>query len=159
MSLFIRIDDRLIHGQVVEGWVPHLKAKHVVVASDEAAGDETSFALMRMALPERVHLAVLTLAQAADFIKSAPKEESILVLVPGPAEALTLLKSGAAFDRINVGGLHYSAGRIQLGKAVFLSDSDTAALREIAERGVFLEGRGIPGDTEDDILALIEGRL
>ena len=69
MAAFIRIDDRLIHGQVVEGWVPHLKAKHVVVASDDAAGDETAFALMRMALPERIHLAVLTLAQAADFIK------------------------------------------------------------------------------------------
>lgn len=156
MSVFIRIDDRLIHGQVVEAWIPHLGSKFVVVVSDQAAGDETMFSLMRLALPEDVHFSILTVAQAADFIKEAPHDESIFILVPGPAEALGLLEAGAEFKTVNVGGLHYSAGRVQLGKAVFLGKADKGALREIAGRGVALEGRGLPGDSVDDIMALME---
>lgn len=158
MGMFIRIDDRLVHGQVVEAWVPHLKASHVIVVSEQAAGDDTIFALMRMALPDKTALSVLTIEQAAGFMKDPPKDENVLVLVPGPEEALKLLEDGAKFTSINVGGLHYSAGRVQLGKAVFLSSADIKALRAIADRGVALEGRGLPGDVEDDILALIEGK-
>ncbi len=159
MGTFMRIDDRLVHGQVVEAWLPYLEAARVIVVSDEAVGDETTFALMRMALPDDIDLAVLTAAQAAELFREVPSKESILLLVPGPEEALKLLEAGAKIKRINVGGLHYSAGRVQLGKAVFLSESDRSALREIGRRGVSLEGRGLPSDEEDDILALIEGKI
>jgi mannose/fructose/N-acetylgalactosamine-specific phosphotransferase system component IIB len=110
-----------------------------------------------MALPEQVNFSILTTTQAAGFIKEAPQGESILILVPGPAEVLSLIEAGACFKSVNVGGLHYSAGRVQLGKAVFLSDADRAALRKIAKHGVALEGRGLPGDNADDILGLMEG--
>ena len=54
MLSLVRIDDRLVHGQVVEGWIPFLRADVVVVASDSAAADETQVALMRLALPDEV---------------------------------------------------------------------------------------------------------
>ena len=60
--------------------------------------------------------------------------------------------------RVNVGGLHYSAGRVQLGKAIFLSDEDVAALRRLCQLGVALEGRALPGEKEVDLLGLIEAK-
>lgn len=81
--------------------------------------------------------------------------QRVLVLAPGPLEVLGLLDQGAAFESVNVGGLHYSAGRIQVGRAIFLSDLDKAALREISARGVRLEGRAIPADGSIDILGAI----
>jgi len=56
----VRIDDRLVHGQVVEGWVPHLKAQQVLVVCDSAAADELQVALMRLALPDAVGLEALS---------------------------------------------------------------------------------------------------
>lgn len=152
----VRIDDRLVHGQVVEGWIPHLRADAVLVASDAAAGDATQVMLMRLALPDAVELAVLPVGEAARHAAFSPTHpRRALVLAPGPREALELLKTGASFKEVNVGGLHYTVGRVQLGKAIFLSEEDKEALREISRRGVRLEGRALPQDPEIDLLELI----
>jgi mannose/fructose/N-acetylgalactosamine-specific phosphotransferase system component IIB len=154
----LRIDDRLIHGQVVAGWIPFLRAESVLVASDTAAEDETQTTMMRLALPDSVRLEVLPVAQAASHpCWSGDDARRSLVLVAGPQAALALLERGARFSSVNVGGLHYSAGKIQLGKAIFLSEADRAALREISARGVRLEGRALPAERGLDILGLIAG--
>lgn len=155
----VRVDDRLVHGQVVEGWIPFLKADLVLVASDAAARDETQVALMRLALPDAVELSVLPVAQAARHPDlQAASAKRALVLVPGPQEALGLLEAGVRFTRLNVGGLHYTAGKVQLGKAIFISEDDRRALHELSERGVKLEGRALPGEREVDLLDLIEAQ-
>lgn len=155
----LRVDDRLIHGQVVEGWVPFLKVDLVVVVSDAAAADEIQTALMKMALPPTVGLLVLPVAEAAAALASPQMAaRSALVLVPGPAEALALVEKGLAVDRVNVGGLHYTVGKVQLGRALFLDEKDRLALRALAAKGVRLEGRALPGDAEEDLTAALEGR-
>jgi mannose PTS system EIIA component len=152
----VRIDDRLVHGQVVVGWIPHLNADEILVVSEAASKDETQVTLMQLALPEQVSLKVKGFRDAADYLQTdEARIRNILVLTPGPFEVLGLLDKGARFDHVNVGGLHYTAGRVQLGKAIFLSELDKEALREIGRRGVRLEGRAIPSDAELDILKMI----
>lgn len=155
----LRVDDRLIHGQVVEGWVPYLKIDLVVVVSDAAAADEIQTALMKMALPSSVGLLVLSVAEAAESLRSPQlAARSALVLVPGPAEALALVDKGLVVDRINVGGLHYTVGKVQLGRALFLDEKDRLALRALAAKGIRLEGRALPADAEEDLTAALEGK-
>jgi mannose/fructose/N-acetylgalactosamine-specific phosphotransferase system component IIB len=152
----VRIDDRLVHGQVVAGWIPYLRTELVIVASDSAAADPTQITLMRLALPDAVALEVLTLEQAAGHpALRGGFNKKTLVLAPGPQEVQKLLEAGAVFDFVNVGGLHYTAGRVQLGKAIFLSEADKQALREISRRGVKLEGRALPGERALDIVEMI----
>ncbi len=153
--VLVRVDDRLIHGQVVMGWVPHLQAREVVVVAEAAAADETQKALMQMAMPEGVQLRVLGVAEAVRQLREPEEARRILVLVPSPQEALKLLEGGLDFTRLNVGGLHYTAGRVQLGKAIFLNPQDQEALRELARRGVVLEGRALPGDVPIDRQVLL----
>lgn len=152
----LRVDDRLVHGQVVEGWVPHLRADLVVVVSDAAAADPVQSALMRMALPPGVDLRVLTVGEAPQAL-AAPgiSARRALVLAPSPAEALALLEGGVAAARVNVGGLHFTAGKVQLGKALFLDEKDKAALRAIVARGVALEGRSLPSDPQEDLAPML----
>jgi mannose/fructose/N-acetylgalactosamine-specific phosphotransferase system component IIB len=153
----VRIDDRLVHGQVVEGWIPHLRAELVLVVSDAAAADELQVSLMRLALPEHVLLEAMGIKDAArhpalrqDF------PQRVLVLAPGPLEILNLLEAGASFSTVNVGGLHYTAGKVQLGKAIFLSEYDKEALRQISRRGVRLEGRALPNERETDLTEMLD---
>ncbi len=155
----LRVDDRLIHGQVVEGWVPFLKVNLVVVVSDAAAGDEVQTALMKMALPATVGLLVVPVSGAPEALKSAQlAARSALVLVPSPAEALALVEKGVAVDRVNVGGLHHTIGKVQLGRALFLDEKDRLALKALAAKGVRLEGRALPTDAEENIAAALEGK-
>lgn len=150
----LRIDDRLIHGQVVEGWLPHLKAEHVVVMSN---GDEVSRALMMMAMPPSVSLEII--AKPGELVaalsKGPAQSKKTLVLVPGPEEALALIEAGLPVAKVNVGGLHYTAGKVQLGKALFLDAGDRQALADLAKRGVKLEGRALPGDPIEDVAAAL----
>ncbi|MDE2141039.1 MAG: PTS sugar transporter subunit IIB [Elusimicrobia bacterium] len=154
--VLLRIDDRLIHGQVVEGWLPRLDVDMVVVASDAAASDPVQTALMKMALPPEIGLSVLSVADAPGAL-AAPQAAArrVLILVPGPEEALALLEHGVAVDRVNVGGLHFTVGKVQLGRALFLSEKDKGALRAIAARGVRLEGRPLPADPEENLASML----
>ena len=155
----VRIDDRLIHGQVVEGWLPALSACRVLVVSDQAAVDATQAALMQMALPESVGLEICSVKDAPEAVRrAAAGPEPVLVLAPGPAEVLALLRAGVRLEAVNVGGLHYAAGRVQLGKAIFLGEEDLRDLKAIADQGVRLEGRAVPSDTSQDIMGLIQDR-
>jgi len=154
--VFVRIDDRLIHGQVVEGWLPYLKPDAVLVVSDAAAGDPMQETLMSIALPAAFDLYIATAAAApARVLALAAEGRRVLALAPGPREALALLRGGVAVRSINVGGLHHSAGRVQVGKAVFLSPEDKEALRAITELGVALDGRSVPGERPADFAEIL----
>lgn len=152
----VRIDDRLVHGQVVEAWIPYLKAELVVVVSEAAAGDATQQALMQLALPDAVGLKVLRPGEAVAFLRSPEcSKRRTLVLVPSPREVLALLEGGLEMRVVNVGGLHYSAGRIQLGRVIFITDEDRLTLRELVQRGIVLEGRAVPSDRKLDLAGLL----
>ena len=80
----------------------------------------------------------------------------MLLLLPGLAEALALVAKGFKIPVLNIGGMHYSAGKnLSIGKAIFLNAEDCAALRELAAAGINIEGRGVPSDTPLDLMAAI----
>jgi mannose/fructose/N-acetylgalactosamine-specific phosphotransferase system component IIB len=75
------------------------------------------------------------------------------VLLPGLREAVELINKGFRFSSLNIGGMHYSAGKTQsIGKAIFLSADDCKYLKFIADTGVQIEGRGVPSDKSVNLL-------
>ena len=157
MLILYRVDDRLVHGQVAEGWVPHLKADELAVVSDEIAADEMRRDIMRFATPEGVDLKIMTVADAAVYLPAAQvSARKVLLLLPGLAEAVALVGKGLKIPALNIGGMHYSAGKnLSIGKAIFLSDQDCAALKVLAGAGIIIEGRGVPSDSPVDLIAAI----
>jgi len=155
VALF-RIDDRLIHGQVVEAWVPHLKTDEIVVVSDEIASDEMRRAIMRFSTPEGVGLKILRIEDAFEYLNGAPSSGNILVLLPGLKEAADMISKGLKIRSLNIGGMHYSAGKnFSIGKAIFLSEEDRGYLKFISGAGVELEGRGVPTDKPINLMEAI----
>ncbi len=157
MIILYRVDDRLVHGQVVEGWVPHLHAEELAVVSDELAGDEMRRAIMRFATPEGVDLKIMTVDEAAAYLPEAQVSRSkVLLLLPGLEEALALSGKGIKIPSLNIGGMHYSAGKnLSIGKAIFLSEADCSALRELSSAGIAIEGRGVPSDKPLNLMEAI----
>jgi mannose/fructose/N-acetylgalactosamine-specific phosphotransferase system component IIB len=157
MIILYRVDDRLVHGQVVEGWVPHLHAEELAVVSDELAGDEMRRAIMRFATPEGVDLKIMTVDEAAAYLPEAQaSRRRVLLLLLGLDEALALSAKGIKIPSLNIGGMHYSAGKnLSIGKAIFLSEADCSALRELSSSGIAIEGRGVPSDKPLNLMEAI----
>ena len=157
MIILYRVDDRLVHGQVVEGWVPLLKAEELAVVSDEIAADEMRQTIMRFATPEGVDLKIMTVAAAEAYLPEAEKSERrVLLLLPGLAEAVALSRNGVKIPSLNIGGMHYSAGKnLSIGKAIFLNEEDCAALKTLSAAGIEIEGRGVPSDKPLNLMEAI----
>jgi mannose/fructose/N-acetylgalactosamine-specific phosphotransferase system component IIB len=151
--IFTRIDDRLIHGQVVESWIPFLSIDEVLIVSDALTQDENRIDLMKLSLPEHVKLKTKNINQAVEYLKHLKTDKKILLLAPGPCEILQLINAGVTFETVNVGGLHYSVGKVQMGRAVTIDDKDMECFKKITDKGVKLEGRGVPTDRPIDILS------
>lgn len=144
MIELVRIDDRLIHGQIVLGWGVAIRPERIILADDRVASDEFERELYAKAWPE-VKVSILSVATAAEQIKKGIFEsERLMIVVRDPTSALKLLDLGVAVETINVGGMHFREGREKLAEGVYADSSERALLRELAKRGIELDGRELP---------------
>ena len=154
-----RVDERLVHGQVLVGWVPHLGARQVVVADDEAARSPLARAAMTLALPPGVEAAVEPVG-AVDWAALAASSEPVLVVLRGVAEMEGALAAGLTPERapvLNLGNVHHAQGRRRVTPSLFLSGAELEGLRRLAAAGFRVEARAVPLDAPID-LAEIERR-
>lgn len=148
MIALVRVDNRLLHGQVLETWLPILPARSVVVADDDAARSPLARAAMTLALPPEVPAAVLPLAEVR-WADLAASPERVLVLVREVADLEKAAAAGLTPERartLNVGNVHYASGRRPITPSVYLSGDEVEALRRLAGRGFAVEARAVPGE-------------
>jgi mannose/fructose/N-acetylgalactosamine-specific phosphotransferase system component IIB len=157
--LLYRIDDRLIHGQVVVGWGQPLDITFIVLVSDEVAGSEWEQELYRMAVPPEMRLYFHSAAEAVAALPGYRTASGRGILVTGDIATMRALVDRAGVDAVNVGGIHSGAGRVQRLRYVFLSPMEERALRDMAARGVKVTAQDVPGSRPvslDDLIAGIE---
>ena len=153
----IRIDNRLIHGQVTVAWVGRIGADHVVVANDEVAADE----FQRVLLPQAargVRTSVLTIDDAVAHCTSpAAAGENIMVLAKFPGDALRLLEAGVVAAEVNVGNQAPRPGTkfTMVTRSISVTEEDAKAYRRIAELAGTLRCQMMPNDKADDFLRLL----
>ena len=156
MVKLARIDDRLIHGQVILGWVPALKPDRIIVANDRVAGSDWERKFYSSCVPPEVHVSFAGVAETARQIGgNLFHDESLIVLVESARDALALLSAGIDIKDVNVGGLHYREGSIELLPFVFLTADERAALRELVKRGVTLTAQDVPSNPARVINSLV----
>jgi PTS system mannose-specific IIB component len=145
----IRVDNRLVHGQVLEAWLPALDAHGVLVADDEAAGNVLARSAMSLAIPPKVQFQVLKVSAAADVLrpggKGAPGVRTLL-LVRDVRDAMALAESGVPIPRLNLGNVHFANGRRQVAPSIYLDAGEMEALARLASRGTEVEGRAVPSE-------------
>ena len=145
MIALLRVDNRLIHGQVVEAWLPYLHATRILVADDEAAANPLARAAMGLAIPSPIQVEIAPMA-AANFDVAQRAPDRALVLVRDIAQALKARERGLVFATLNVGNVHFASGRVQVSPSVFLTLAEVESLRALAKAGVAIDMRAIPKD-------------
>jgi len=106
-----RIDDRLLHGQVVVSWIPTLKINEVLIVDEEYAHDDFMAGLIIDSAPENLKVNVLNVADAANYINSGDEDNNLLILSRNVENIYKLIESNVKIKTVNVGGLGYSEGR------------------------------------------------
>ncbi|MDR1794093.1 MAG: PTS sugar transporter subunit IIB [Erysipelotrichaceae bacterium] len=158
----LRIDDRLIHGQIVTRWVSYANAKTILVADDKAAKDATLQMLLKLAVPSGVTLKIASIEEAAKAVSESTSDEKILLITRNPAETLRLLQLGVSVPSINVGNISNSkseVGRKKMLDYIYFEPQDANALQKIAEMNVALDVRAIPDESSKDGLSLVKKYL
>ncbi len=141
-----RVDDRLVHGQVVIGWGRPLDAGRIVLVDDTVRASPWEQELYRMAVPPDIAVEFLTSAEAAPrFAGWRGGRERVIVLVGSVEDAVALARaSGGTLDRLNLGGIHAAPGRRERLRYLYLSDAETAALGALARAGVEITAQDVP---------------
>lgn len=150
----LRIDERLIHGQVVLGCCLACGVRRMVLCDDSIAGSDFEMELYRLGIEADQRLEFLTVTQTAERLKSPPEEDT-LVVMRSPAVALELLRLGAPLGRITVGGLHYRSGARRLLDFIHVTAEDESALRALVAEGVTLEARQVPSSDGTNLANLL----
>lgn len=141
----VRVDDRLVHGQVVVGWGRPLRAAFVAVVDDALAASEWEQELYRLGAPEELPLEFVTVAQAVvrrPVWERDPRPG--IVLLGDITTASALDQAGVRFPRLNLGGIHHRAGRTQRLPYVFLTDAEMQTLATLASHGVEVTAQDVP---------------
>ncbi len=150
--LLFRIDDRLIHGQVVEGWARFLKVDRIIVCNDIVAEDKMQKTLMSMSCPPPLEVSVLTIEQTKQaIIENRWTKEKVLILFSNPKDVLTLINKGVTIKQVNVGGLHYCPGKVQVQRAVSLDEEDLRCFEQMHKLGIKIYCQVLPTEEKVDI--------
>lgn len=143
---FVRIDDRLIHGQVVTTWIKQFDIEQVIIVNDEVAADQVQAAIMQLAAPPGVKVVLFTVDGFIKAYNSTPIKKSTMVLFTNPTDVDKCLEGGFKISLLNVGGIKYAMGKTQITKAVSLDQTDRNSFKRILERGVKIQIQMVPND-------------
>jgi len=142
--LLYRIDDRLIHGQVVVGWGQPLDIQFIVLVDDVVAESDWEQELYRMGVPPEMELYFHSAASAVEALPGYRADGRRGLVLTGDIDTMRRLVDGGGIDAVNLGGIHAKAGRSPRMRYVFLSADEETALRNLAAQGVTITAQDVP---------------
>ena len=151
-----RLDDRLIHGQIIASWLGVINAKTIVIADDKAAKDSFQSSLLKMACPTTVSLKILTIEDAANYLKESEDLSKTFLIVGNIDSAIRLHELGVDFDTMNVGNVASGKGRVKYSKAVWLTDEEKEKFYSLVDKGVHLIVQIVPSEKASEFTSIVK---
>ncbi|WP_430592062.1 PTS system mannose/fructose/N-acetylgalactosamine-transporter subunit IIB [Humidisolicoccus flavus] len=144
----VRVDDRLIHGQVIAVWLRALNAEVIVIADDETANDEFLREILELAAPPGVEVEVHSVEDAVQPISELSASDiRTIVLMKSPTVARDLVLRGAPIETLNIGGMGAAEGRSTLYKNVSARPEELEAMRYLEQHGTKVEIQIVADDS------------
>ncbi len=158
MSLtLVRIDDRLVHGQVTVGWGSILNPDRIVLVSDEIAADEWQKELYQNCVPFSINISILSVVDAANaFLSGSFDKDRVILLTENPHTIVELYNNGLIFQQVNIGGMHQKPNKIKILPYIFVDNSDIQEFNFLTEHNVELVCQELPQAKKEDLAELLK---
>mgnify|MGYP000871440480 CR=1 FL=1 len=155
---FVRVDSRLIHGQVSTAWVHHTGVNRLMVVNDKAAHDSMERALLNMAKPRNIRvLNVLTIKQAVEMIRNDTGKDKVMIIARTPHDVKGLVDGGVAITELNLGNMPPKEGKIKFEDTVYADEEEIAALKAMADAGISIYAQTTPVGSKSSLNARLQG--
>lgn len=151
----MKIDDRLIHGQVMTSWLNYTGANKIMIIDDGVASDPFMKSVLKTCVPANVKLATFGVEKAAERLKKGFAGDRCIVLVKYPETLYRLMEAGILFDEINIGGMGVSGTRTKFFRNISASEEEKKMLKEMSEAGAKISVRIIAEDSATDISKML----
>lgn len=151
-----RIDDRLIHGQVMTSWLNFTGANRIIVVDDQVAKDSFMKMILSSAVPGNISVDIFSIEEASSKIKDDFKEsDKIIILAKYPKTILSLIEHGLQIKKLNVGGMGASSGRKNFYKNISASEEEKEIFKKIIDAGCEIYIQIIAEGQEIDLSKLL----
>lgn len=155
MIKLVRLDYRLLHGQVVFSWTQNIGAERIVVVDDEAANDELKKTALKLSKPTGVRLNIFTLQQALGKMKKIEAlDENIMMIFGNTATLQKFCEDYPAIKEINYGGVANKDGAKQYAAAIFLNEAEQKDTKKILDQGIHIFIQQTPGHKKENLTDL-----
>jgi len=152
----VRVDHRLVHGQVAFSWTKFLGIDCILIASDELQKDDLKMAGLRMAKPANVKLVMKGLEDSAKALNSGVTDKyNLMILCESIEDVYHLVQKTDCIKSVNLGGTKTREDRKQISKAVHVTDEDIKMIREMDSKGITVDVQLVPDDPKSDALKLL----
>ncbi|QJA07573.1 PTS sugar transporter subunit IIB [Romboutsia sp. CE17] len=147
MIKLLRVDHRLLHGQVAFSWTQFLGVDCILVANDSLMQDELRKTTIKLAKPQGVKVVMKNIQDSIDAINSGVTDKyKLFVVVESIEDANRLAKGTNKFTEINLGGIKSREGTRNISKAINVTPEEEETLKELINSGIIVEIRQIPND-------------
>lgn len=156
MILLLRVDHRLLHGQVAVSWAQGLKANCIFCVGDHIANDPVWKTTLKLGKPAGCKLVIKDMEHAIEAINSGVTDKyRMLISVQTIAEAKRLADSCPAVTSINLGNTKATPTTREVARQVFLEPEDEQMIKELLGRGIEVEIRPLADDPKVDAASVL----
>ncbi|MCJ7843250.1 PTS sugar transporter subunit IIB [Lederbergia sp. NSJ-179] len=157
MIKLLRVDHRLLHGQVAVSWARNLGIDCLLIANDDVPNDELRKSMIKMAKPQGIKLVIKNIEDSIQAINNGKTDKYKLFIVVESVEDAYRLATGAkGIEQINLGNLKKTEETRSFSKLVNITEHDEEMLKELVRKGVEVEARAVPGDKRVKIESLLK---
>jgi mannose/fructose/N-acetylgalactosamine-specific phosphotransferase system component IIB len=152
-----RIDDRLIHGQVVLGWAKTLQSERIILCDNEVSQSEWEKELYSTCVPDYLQAIICNVNETTSLLKNNIHEsDKSIVLVKEPRVVMDIVNKGYIPGKINLGGLHFSNHRKKYLSYIYLNEEEIKQLHWLLDKGIHIYCQDVPTGKALDLMDIIE---
>ena len=158
--VLFRVDDRFVHGQILQGWIPSTRAQELFIANDALAQDDVQKMIMECAIPYNVKIVIDTVDEVARLLKTEEVSDiRRMVIVDTPVDALRLIRAGVRFGSLNLGNMSGSDAKKPITRSLALGEESIGAIREILKEGIGINVQSVPFEKPIDFCDLCDSYM
>jgi len=156
----VRMDNRLIHGQILVSWNAAIKIDHIIVTNDVVAGDPLQVTLLKAVAPLTAKVSVLSIKDCVVYCNSSDAvSENIFIIAKFPEDGLALVESGLNMPVLNLGNQAFVRNSKRISNTVYLTESGVKALKTLHEKGIRITCRMMPSDADSEYWPTVQKAL